>query len=81
MRIDDVAALKGNVAGLYGRMPVDLQRLVRKIADASDYDHGAMELLDAFKIEWRLKGSHLDSVVSDDAIENAVISVEQCSRG
>lgn len=45
--------IKGNIEGLYGRMPGDLQKLVRKIADAPNYDYAAMELLDAFQIEWR----------------------------
>lgn len=49
----DANAVSGNAAGLYGRMPVNLQKLVRKIADAPDYDHAAIELLDALNIEWR----------------------------
>ena len=44
---------KGEVDGLYGRMPPIFQRLVRRIADAPNYDFAAMELLDAFEIEWR----------------------------
>lgn len=49
----DANAVRGDVAGLYGRMPVNLQKLVRKIADAPDYDHAAIELLDELNIEWR----------------------------
>src|SRR5262245_39165287 len=44
---------KGDIDGLYGRIPPMFQKLVRKIADAPNYDYGAMELLDAFEIEWR----------------------------
>jgi hypothetical protein len=44
---------KGDIVGLYGRMPVEFQKLVRKIQDAHNYDYAAMELLDAFRIEWR----------------------------
>jgi len=44
---------KGDIEGLYGRMPAIFQKLVRKIADAPNYDFGAMVLLDAFEIEWR----------------------------
>lgn len=47
------ASLKGEIEGLYGRLPPDLMKLVRKIADAPNYDFGAMELLDALDIEWR----------------------------
>jgi hypothetical protein len=43
----------GEIDGLYGRMSPGFQRLVRKIADAPNYDFAAMELLDAFEIEWR----------------------------
>jgi len=50
---EDAIALKGDVIGLYGRMPPDMQKLVRKIRDAHDFDYAAMELLDAFNIEWR----------------------------
>lgn len=46
-------SVKGDVIGLYGRMPLELQRLVRKIADAPNYDYAAIELLDALNIEWR----------------------------
>lgn len=49
----DANAVRGDVAGLYGRMPVNLQKLVRKIVDAPDYDYAAIELLDALNIEWR----------------------------
>ena len=52
VRYDD-ALLKGGIDGLYGRMPGGLQKLVRKIADAPNYDYAAMELLDAFQMEWR----------------------------
>lgn len=51
----DNATLKGDIEGLYGRMPADLRKLVRKIADAPNYDYAAMELLDAFNAEWRLR--------------------------
>ncbi len=44
---------KGDLEGLYGRMPAGYQKLVRKIVDAPNYDYAAMEFLDAFKIEWR----------------------------
>lgn len=44
---------RGEIEGLYGRMPGMFQKLVRKIADAPNYDFAAMELLDAFEIEWR----------------------------
>lgn len=44
---------KGGIDGLYGRMPDKLKKLVRKIADAPNYDFAAMELLDAFEVEWR----------------------------
>lgn len=47
------AALKGDIEGLYGRMPRDLQKLCRKICDAPNYDFAAMELLDVFNIDWR----------------------------
>ncbi len=43
----------GEINGLYGRIPPIFQKLVRKISDASNYDFAAMELLDAFEIEWR----------------------------
>lgn len=43
----------GEIDGLYGRLPSDLKKLVRKIADAPNYDFAAMELLDAFQVEWR----------------------------
>lgn len=43
----------GDIDGLFGRMPGIFQKLVRKIADAPNYDFAAMELLDAFGIEWR----------------------------
>lgn len=49
----DANAVVGDVAGLYGRMPGDLQKLVRKIADAPNYDYAAIELLDALNIKWR----------------------------
>ncbi len=49
----DPTLLKGDIGGLYGRMPSELQKLVRKIADAPNYDYAAMELLDAFQMEWR----------------------------
>lgn len=52
----DSKAIKGDVDGLYGRMPIELQKLVRKISDAPNYDHAAMELLDAYDIEWRRDG-------------------------
>ena len=45
--------LRGDIEGLYGRMPADLQKLVRKIVDAPNYDYAAMELLDAMNAEWR----------------------------
>ena len=50
---DEVAIPPGDITGLYGRMPPIFQKLVRKIADAPNYDFAAMELLDAFEIEWR----------------------------
>lgn len=46
-------SVKGDLRGLYGRLPPKLQKLVRKISDAPSYDHGAMELLDAGDVEWR----------------------------
>jgi hypothetical protein len=49
----DPDALKGRVDGLYGRMPPDMQRRARKIRDAHNLDYAALELLDAFQIEWR----------------------------
>jgi hypothetical protein len=49
----DADTLKGSITGLYGRIPPDLQRLVRKIMDSPSMDYGAMELLDVFQIEWR----------------------------
>jgi hypothetical protein len=49
----DPEALAGDVDGLYGRMPPQLQKLVRKIVDAPNYDFAAMELLDGFQMEWR----------------------------
>lgn len=49
----DHGALCGDIEGLYGRMPPELQKLVRKIMDAPNYDFGAMELLDALDVEWR----------------------------
>jgi hypothetical protein len=52
----DATAIKGDINGLYGRMPVELQKLVRKIRDAHNYDYAAMELLDAFSMEWRQNG-------------------------
>lgn len=42
-----------DVDGLYGRLPGRLQRIVRKVADAANYDFAAMELLDGLGIEWR----------------------------
>lgn len=45
--------VKGDFEGLYGRLPGDLQKLVRKIMDSPTYDFGAMELLDYLDIEWR----------------------------
>jgi hypothetical protein len=45
--------VKGDIDGLYGRMPADAQKLVRKIADAPNYDYAAMEFLDALGTEWR----------------------------
>jgi len=51
--LDPVVIPAGEIDGLYGRMPGKLQKLVRKIADAPNYDFAAMELLDAFEIEWR----------------------------
>lgn len=44
----------GPIEGLYGRMPVELKRVIRKMVDAPDYDYAAMELMDAFNIEWRI---------------------------
>lgn len=49
----DSRTIIGDVEGLYGRMPVNLQKLVRKIADAPNYDNAAVEMLDALNIEWR----------------------------
>lgn len=49
----DDAALKGDIEGLYGRMPGDLRKLVRKIVDAPNYDFAAMEMLDAMNMDWR----------------------------
>ena len=51
--IYDADSIKGDYAGLYRRMPHELQRLVRKIADAPNCDYAAIELLDALNIEWR----------------------------
>jgi len=45
--------VKGDIDGLYGRAPGDLQRLVRKIADAPNYDFAMMEFLDGIDEEWR----------------------------
>lgn len=50
---DKPAIAPGDIDGLYGRIPPIFQKLVRKIADAPNYDFAAMELLDAFEIEWR----------------------------
>jgi hypothetical protein len=47
------AQVKGDIDGLYGRLPDDLKRLVRRIVDAPNYDYAAMELLDICKVEWR----------------------------
>lgn len=47
---------KGDIDGLFGRMPSSMQRLVRRVMDAPNYDFGAMELLDALEIEWRKTG-------------------------
>lgn len=49
----DAKAIIGDVEGLYGRLPADLQRLVRKIADAPNYDNAAVEMLNALNVEWR----------------------------
>jgi len=49
----DAEKMQGAVSGLYGRMPAKLQKLVRKIRDAHNSDYAAMELLDAYNIEWR----------------------------
>lgn len=49
----DAKTIRGDVIGLYGRMPADLRRLVCKIADAPNYDCAALELLDALNIHWR----------------------------
>lgn len=49
----DPAPLKGDIEGLFGRMPPDLQKIVRKIQDAPNYDFAAMEMLNALEIEWR----------------------------
>lgn len=49
----DSNAVKGDIEGLYGRMPDDLRKLTRKIADAPNYDYAAMELLDALNVDWR----------------------------
>ena len=46
-------SLKGEIEGLYGRLPPKLQKLVRKIADAPNYDFAAMELLDHLERDWR----------------------------
>lgn len=46
-------AVKGDIEGLYGRMPADLKKLCRKMCDAPNYDFAAMELLDAFNADWR----------------------------
>lgn len=43
----------GEIDGLFSRLPPIFQKLVRKIADAPSYDFAAVELLDAFEIEWR----------------------------
>ncbi len=51
--VPDLETKNADVNGLYGRMPPAYQKLVRKIADAPNYDFAAMEFLDAFKIEWR----------------------------
>jgi hypothetical protein len=50
---DAVESLKGEVDGLYGRLPPEMMRLVRRIADAANYDLAAMELLDGLELEWR----------------------------
>ena len=47
------AQVKGDIDGLYGLLPADLKKLVRKIIDAPNYDYAAMELLDNCKVEWR----------------------------
>ena len=49
----DPDALKGGIDGLFGRMPPELQKVVRKIQDAPNYDFAAMEMLDALEIKWR----------------------------
>jgi hypothetical protein len=49
----DAETVRGGIEGLYGRAPAGLQKLIRKIADAPDYDFAAMELLDAMNIDWR----------------------------
>lgn len=49
----DAKTIRGDVIGLYGRMPAELRRLVCKIADAPNYDCAALELLDALNIHWR----------------------------
>lgn len=49
----DPAKIKGDIEGLYGRMPGDMQKLVRKIVDAPNYDYAAMELLDKMNVDWR----------------------------
>jgi hypothetical protein len=44
----------GELEGLYGRLHPDLKRLVRRVADADNYDLAAMDFLDSFSdIEWR----------------------------
>lgn len=55
LHIDDASidATKGDIDGLYGRLPPDLMKLVRKIADAPNYDFAAMEMLDHLGVEWR----------------------------
>ena len=65
----------GELEGLYGRLHPDLKRLVRRVADADNYDLAAMEFLDSFAdIEWRKNpppASKLNNVVTDTIeIEN-----------
>jgi len=44
----------GELDGLYGRLPPELQKLIRRVADADNYDLAAMDFLDSFEdIEWR----------------------------
>jgi hypothetical protein len=61
----------GELDGLYGRLPPDLKRLVRRVADAANYDLASMDFLDSFAdIEWRkdpppepeLLGTFIDTI-------------------